>query len=203
MPYRLAVIDIKRAYFYAPARRPIFIEIPKEDWEPGDEGCVGQLQLSLYGTRDAAQNWAHEYTTFLLSLGFQVGRASPCNFTHRTRRIYLTVHGDDFTVVASAKQIAWLGEAMKKRYELKMEVLGPNAGQTEEVRVLNRIIRWTRTGLEYEPDQRHADRIISELELETCKSVSTPRVQESVSATRAMIVEGVEMDDKEARRFRA
>ena len=57
--------------------------------------------------------------------------------------------------------------------------------------------------MEYEPDQRHADRIISELELETCKSVSTPRVQESVSATRAMIVEGVEMDDKEARRFRA
>ena len=82
---------------------------------------------------------------------------------------------------------------MKKRYELKMEVLGPNAGQAEEVRVLNRIIRWTRTGLEYEPDQRHAERIISELELETCKSVSTPRVQESVSATRAMIFEGVEM----------
>ena len=115
----------------------------------------------------------------------------------------MTVHGDDFTVVASAKQIAWLGEEMKKRYELKMEVLGPNAGQTEEVRVLNRIIRWTRTGLEYEPDQRHAERIISELELETCKSASTPRVQESVSATRAMTVGGVEMDDKEARRFRA
>ena len=61
-----------------------------------------------------------------------------------------------------------------------MEVLGPNAGQSEEVRVPNRIIRWTRTGLEYEPDQRHAERIISELELETCESVSTPRVQESV-----------------------
>ena len=70
-------------------------------------------------------------------------------------------------------------------------------------RIYSRIIRWTRTGLEYEPDQRHAETIISELELETCKSVSTPRVQESVSATRAMIVEGVEMDDKEARRFRA
>ena len=147
----------------------IFIEIPKA---PADEGFVGHLQLSLYGTRDAARNWAHEYTTFLLRLGFQVVRASPCNFTHRTRRVHLTVHGDDFAVVASAKQIAWLGEAMKKRYELKMEVLGPNAGQTEEVRVLNRIIRcWTRRGLEYEPDQRHAERIISELELETCKSV--------------------------------
>ena len=72
---------------------------------------------------------------------------------------------------------------MKKKDELKMEVLGPSAAQTAEVRVLNRIIRWTRTGLEYEPDQRHAERIISELELETCKSVATFRVQESVSAT--------------------
>ena len=58
---------------------------------------------------------------------------------------------------------------LRQKYELKMEVLGPKAGQTEEVRVLNRIIRWTRTGLGYEPDQRHAERIISELELETCK----------------------------------
>ena len=41
-PYGLAVIDIKHAYFYAPAR--IFIEIPKEDLELGDEGGVGQLQ---------------------------------------------------------------------------------------------------------------------------------------------------------------
>ena len=72
---------------------------------------------------------------------------------------------------------------MKKRCDLKMEVLGPSAGQTAEVRVLNRIIRWTRTGLEYEPDQQHAERISSELELETCNSVSTFRVQESVSAT--------------------
>ena len=92
---------------------------------------------------------------------------------------------------------------MKTRYEQKMEVLEPNAGQTGEVRVLNRIIRWTRTGLEYEPDQRHAECIISELELGTRKSVSTPPVQESVSATRAMMVEGAEMGDQEARRFRA
>ena len=62
-----------------------------------------------------------------------MGRASPCNFAHQARRVHLTVHGGDFTVVASAKQMPWLEEAMKKRYELEMEVLGPSAGQTEEV----------------------------------------------------------------------
>jgi hypothetical protein len=65
-PRRMAVIDVKRAYFYAPATRPMFIEIPLEDREPGDEGMVGELKLSLYGTRDAAQNWASEYTSALI-----------------------------------------------------------------------------------------------------------------------------------------
>ena len=67
---RLAAIDIKRAYFYAPARRPIFIEIPREDREPGDEHRIGRLNLSLYGTRDAALNWTAEYTRTLNKLGF-------------------------------------------------------------------------------------------------------------------------------------
>ena len=112
-PCRLAVIDIKRAYFYAPARRPVFIEIPMEDRE--DEGMVGQLQLSLYGTRDAAQNWAAEYTSVLKSLGFKVGRASPCNFVHENRGIALTVHGDDFTIIGDEVQLQWIGDSMRKK----------------------------------------------------------------------------------------
>ena len=40
-PMRLATVDIKRAYFYAPARREVFIEIPEEDRGPEDEGMVG------------------------------------------------------------------------------------------------------------------------------------------------------------------
>eukprot|EP00973_Karenia_brevis_P036049 4973185-Karenia_brevis.AAC.1 len=52
--------DVKRAYFHAPATREIYIEIPEEDWEEGDEARVAKLNLSLYGTRDAAQNWAKE-----------------------------------------------------------------------------------------------------------------------------------------------
>ena len=64
-------------------------KFPKEDLEPGDEGCVGQLQLCLHGARDAAQNWAHQYTTFLLSLGFKVWHPSPCNFTHQTIRVMI------------------------------------------------------------------------------------------------------------------
>ena len=33
--------DVKRAYFYAPASRPVYSKIPDEDWEEGDESMVG------------------------------------------------------------------------------------------------------------------------------------------------------------------
>ena len=45
---------------------------------------VGELKLSLYGTRDAAMNWAKQYTQHLNKIGFQKGRASACNFVVTT-----------------------------------------------------------------------------------------------------------------------
>ena len=45
--------DVTRAYFYARARRKVYVELPEEDWE---EGVRGRLEMSKYGTRDAAQN---------------------------------------------------------------------------------------------------------------------------------------------------
>ena len=71
-PHRIMTLDVKRAYFYARSRRPVYIEIPIEDFEPGGEHMVGRLNLSLYGTRDAAQNWTREYTEFLGKYWFQV-----------------------------------------------------------------------------------------------------------------------------------
>ena len=56
------------------------MEIPKEDWEPGDEGLIARLNFSIYGTRDAAQSRTAEYTNYLTSIGFATGAASPCSF---------------------------------------------------------------------------------------------------------------------------
>ena len=47
-PKRICVIDVSRAYFHAKCKRALKIQIPDEDWEPGDEGRVGELKLSLY-----------------------------------------------------------------------------------------------------------------------------------------------------------
>ena len=75
-PLKFATIDIKRAYFFAPATLKLIIKLPAEDCLPGEEEMVGELRLSLYGTRDAAMNLAKHHTQHLNRIGFRRGRAS-------------------------------------------------------------------------------------------------------------------------------
>ena len=179
-PYRLMTIDVKRAYFYARSRRPVYIEIPIEDFEPGDEDNVAKLNLSLYGTRDAAQNWAKEYTAHLISCGFEIGASTPCHFHHKEKELHVAVHGDDFTVVGPADSLKWLQRKMSDRYETKSEFLGPDSGMEKEIRVLNRTLHWQDAGITYEPDQRHADLIIQEMGISKGKAVGTPIIPDTV-----------------------
>ena len=55
-PHRLMALDVARAYFYAPASRPVFIQIPAGDRLESDVGKVAQPNLSLYGTNNAAKH---------------------------------------------------------------------------------------------------------------------------------------------------
>ncbi|MDA8583876.1 reverse transcriptase domain-containing protein, partial [bacterium] len=64
----IMTIDVRRAYFYARVRRELYVDIPEEDREVGDEKRCDRLLMSLYGTRDAAQNWQDEISSLLLSL---------------------------------------------------------------------------------------------------------------------------------------
>ena len=73
--YKIAFIDIKRAYFHAKAIRDVYVDLPSQDWE---EGMCGKLEKSMYGTRDAAQNWEREYESAFLDVKFQQGKSFPC-----------------------------------------------------------------------------------------------------------------------------
>jgi len=79
---KLALIDIRRAYFHAAARREVYVELLEGDRE---EGMCGRLLKLMYGTRDAAQNWMECYSTVMRELGFRVDKASPCMFYHEEK----------------------------------------------------------------------------------------------------------------------
>ena len=70
---KVLYIDVSRAYFYAKSIRPTYIKLPEEDPRSGEPGLVGRLKYSMYGTRDAAQNLAEEYSATLVKAGYQRG----------------------------------------------------------------------------------------------------------------------------------
>ena len=50
---------------------------------------------------------------------------------------------------------------MKERYELTVGGrLGPGAKDDRKISVLNRIIRWTSRGIEYEADSRQVEQLL-------------------------------------------
>ena len=109
-------IDVRRAYFHAKARRDVYIELPEEDAEPG---MCGKLFKSLYGTRDAAENWEEEYIGFMKGVGFESGVASPCLFYHQDRGIRAVVHGDDFTLLGHRDDLDWFKRQMETKFDIK------------------------------------------------------------------------------------
>ena len=54
-------IDVSREYFHAKGQRPVLIRLPVEDRLVTDAGKVGLMKRSMYGTRDAASNWEHDW----------------------------------------------------------------------------------------------------------------------------------------------
>ena len=170
----MVTVDVRRAYFYAKARRKIYVELPDEDKGPGDVDMCGMLNVSLYGTRDAAQNWEEELGGFLLSLGFIKGRGSTCMYRHPARQIKAAVHGDDLAASCERKQAEWLTKVMKDRYEVRTQMMGADRDLDKELKLLNRSFRWSKQGIWIEADPRHVKEILKDLELDNCQTVSTP-----------------------------
>lgn len=113
-------------------------------------------------------------------LGFVQGAASPCVFMHPERHIATLVHGDDFTSVGSKRQLDWFEDALESKYELKRGGrLGPGPQDSKEITVLNRVLRWTDEGLEYEVDPRQCERLLEGLSLDdSCNGVATPGLKQ-------------------------
>ena len=80
--YSMMFIDISRAHFHSPARRRVFVELPPERRRPG---WCGLLLKSMYGTRDAAANFAAMVMDVLTAMDFEIGKFNPCLCRHWTR----------------------------------------------------------------------------------------------------------------------
>ena len=68
---------------------------------------VGHLRMSMYGTRDAAMNWAEEVAKEMRKVGFRRGRYNPCLYDQEARKLKTFLHGDDFATVGTREEVAW------------------------------------------------------------------------------------------------
>ena len=147
--------------------------LPEEDNEPGK---CGRLNKSMYGTRDAAQNWEEHYPNVHLEIGFKQGISSTCVFRHEDKHVTVVIHGDDFTALGKEKDLDWYRQKIKDRMSTKVKGrIGPGPKDDKTMRVLNRIVEWTDAGIKHEADQQHAEITCKELGYKKdSKGVVTP-----------------------------
>ena len=174
----ILIADVSRAFFEAPMRRKVAVVLPQEALE-GEETTaytVGVLEMSLYGTRDAATNFQREVARLMKSLGYLQSKYNASLYYHPEEEVQVLVHGDDFVAVGQRTEILKFKHQLAKRFTVKTKLVGSGAGEGEgpEARVLNRIVRCGSAGWEYEPDQRHAELITKAMGLTDAKAVKTP-----------------------------
>ena len=126
----LGFIDISRAHPHANINRKVYIWTPVDC---GGKSRVKLLQMTLYGLRDAPQNFEFKVKEVLEALGFEQGRFSPCLWYKKCPkygRFRVMAHGDDFIISATREAIAWLHQEIGKKLISKLRgILGPDKGR--------------------------------------------------------------------------
>jgi hypothetical protein len=174
----LMILDVKCAFLYGYIKRDLFIELPPED-PLHDEGVVGKLLKSMYGTRDAPQIWQQTVELKLSSIGFVASALHPAIYIHEDKGIRIVVHVDDFLCTGTREQLQWLHDELRKSYDLKVNLMGEAQDLSKEGNFLGRLVRWTTEGIEVESDPKHVEVLLSEWGMEQANGVETPIAPDS------------------------
>ncbi len=174
---KMLVLDVSRAHFHAPSVRELYIDLPEEDHTPG---MIGRLLRTIYGTRDAANQWDAFFNDKVAKLGFDVGLSNPCLYRHRSALSIGWRHGDDLIFAGEEEFLDQLHQDLGKDMILKKRALcGFEPGDDKHITILNRLIDFDeidgKETITYEPDPRHVDLLLSQVGMnERSKGVSTP-----------------------------
>ena len=102
-------------------------------------------------------------------------------YYHRARGIRTLVHGDDYASVGSVVSLRWLKARLEETFDMKTVIAGHSEATdiVREAKILNRVIRATSEGWEYECDQRHAEIMIEAMGLTGSRPLGTPASDDS------------------------
>ena len=102
------------------------VELPPEEYQAGNEHMCGLLQYTLYGTRDAAQNWEDRPASTLSELTLTRGIAGPRVWQGciTGEHIVATVHGNDITICGEGSAVELSIKRISRKFEIEKQVIG-------------------------------------------------------------------------------
>ena len=77
--------------------------------------------------------------------------------------------------------------------------MGPDPKDQKEAIILNRKVYWTESGIEFEADESHVEKILEEMGMEECNANQVPGAQRAASEED----DGAGLSAEEAWRFRS
>lgn len=170
---KVMCVDVSKAHLYALMNADVeaYVDLPQEC---SKKDICGRLNYWLYGMRPASTGWEMECTKQLKRIVFQAGKASPCCFHRCSGGVSVLVHGDDFVFEAPASSLPAIVNALRTCWIIKIRAtLGPDASDDKEVSILNRVVRWNTSGIEYEADPRHVEKLLRDMARDNCRELSS------------------------------
>ena len=90
--------------------------------------------------------------------GFERGRGAPTVFYNQRIMDREVERGDEFTCSGKKVELDRMRRKMGGWYDIKDKgMVGSGEGETKEVKILVRTVRWTEEGIEYEADREKAE----------------------------------------------
>ena len=85
--------------------------------EDHEDGICGELNMSMYGTRDAAETGGEASEDFMVVNACKQRGGSAGTFHNEQRDIRADAHGVDFTLLGDVKELDWFNETITKMLE--------------------------------------------------------------------------------------
>ena len=162
--------DVKTAFLHSPIEEEVYLEQPQEFVKRGSDGekLVCRLNKSIYGLKQAANNWYKELANFLLRQGFTRSRNDHCLFARSEAEdhTFILVWVDDIivasrsmTVVSDVKKALEATFHMEDRGRLHW-FLGPRIRREEDKVTVDQ--------------KRYIETMLERFQMDQCKPSRTP-----------------------------
>ena len=115
--------DVKTAFLQSPIEEEVYLEQPQEFVKRGSDGekLLCRLNKSIYGLKQAANNWYKELANFLLRQGFTRSRNDHCLFARSEAEdhTFILFWVDDIVASRSMTVVSDVEKALEATFHME------------------------------------------------------------------------------------